>query len=575
MKHPTQFLQSELDQVLDLLDQPFFLTLTAEERQSLKGNAQGLYKKLSAIESGFLTVGLFGGTGVGKSTLMNALAGSRVASISHRRPHTEKVLIYRHAEADPLPALALADVPWQEITHQADAIRQILVCDLPDYDSLVEEHRKRVLQFQEHLDVLVWVTSPEKYADGRFYELLQLVPKAKQNFYFVLNKVDILFHGQSVETGYEQMARVLESFQEHIRESGITEPLIYALAAEKALNSDHLAPWNQFPAFRQHIFQQRDVKQVTAIKAANLDVEVQELLSAFHKEVLNLETFEQTLEDVAKEWKEKYASWLRAGDQKIDRWLGRHITQETLSHQSDPSCLIGPSHTVAVFVQEWQKRFSKEKNLLSSLPHFALPEEIAISFQRQLEWLQNRINHRMLRKNLPPSFREPLQGVVDVSRALQEVEERFSHVLTLHLGKPRLPSFWTFRGLQVLTYVLLFAFLLFAIGGEAAWRKLLDDPGATSVLHLLVAGIDTLFSAKGLAALGSYALLNLFLAIRFLNRYKKLLRYATEKMIESLRVELSKVWEEELNTILEDLNRLKKDIRSQISTISAIKQQRQ
>ena len=575
MKHPTQFLQSELDQVLDLLDQPFFLTLTPEERQSLKGNAQGLHKKLSAIESGFLTVGLFGGTGVGKSTLMNALAGSRIASVSHRRPHTEKVLIYRHAQADPLPALALTDVPWQEITHQADAIRQILVCDLPDYDSIMDEHRQRVLQFQEHLDVLVWVTSPEKYADGRFYEFLQRVPKAKQNFYFVLNKVDILFHGQSLETGYEQMTRVLESFQEHILGSGIAEPLIYAVAAEKALNSDHLAPWNQFPAFRQHIFQQRDVKQVMAIKAANLEVEVQDLVSAFHKEVLNLETFEQTLEDVAKEWKEKHTSWLQAGRDKIDPWLRKHITQETLSCQNDPSCLIGPSRSLAAFVQEWQKRFTMEKNPLLRLPHFALPEEIAVSLEKQLEWLQNRIDHRMLRKNLPFSFREPLQGVVDVSRALQEVEERFSHVLTLHLGKPRLPSFWTFRGLQVLTYVLLFAFLLFAIGGEAAWRKVLDDPGAASILHLLVAGIDTLFSTKGLAALGSYALLNLFFAIRFLNRYKRLGRYAIEKIIETLKVELSKVWEEELNSILEDLKRLKTDIRSQISTISAIKQQRQ
>jgi hypothetical protein len=122
--------------------------------------------------------------------------------------------------------------------------------------------------------------------------------------------------------------------------------------------------------------------------------------------------------------------------------------------------------------------------------------------------------------------------------------------------------------------VLLFAFLLFAMGGKAAWLKVLDNPGAASILHLLVAGIDTLFSTKGLAALGSYALLNLFFAIRFLNRYKRLGRYRIEKIIETLKVELSKVWEEELNSVLEDLNRIKADIRSQISTISAIKQDR-
>ena len=126
------------------------------------------------------------------------------------------------------------------------------------------DHRQYVIRFLERLDVLIWVTSPEKYADGRFYEFLQMVPKAEQNFYFVLNKADLFFQSKSLENGYEQLASVTSRFQEHIKANGIHGPLIFAISAQGALDSDQLPPWNQLAAFRHEIFQQRNIKQVAA-----------------------------------------------------------------------------------------------------------------------------------------------------------------------------------------------------------------------------------------------------------------------------------------------------------------------
>jgi GTP-binding protein EngB required for normal cell division len=571
MKHSGQLLQHELGQVLDLLDRPLFFSLTAEDRESLRMEAQKLIQKLSDIEGRFLTVGLLGGTGVGKSTLMNALAGSEIASTSHRRPHTDKILVYRHLTASPLPALTLADIPWHEVTHRVDTIQQILLCDLPDFDSLMGEHREHVLRFLEHLDVLVWVTSPEKYADGRFYEFLQLVPKAAQNFNFSLNKVDILFHGESQETGYEQMARIVRSFQEHIREAGIPEPFVYTLAAEEVLNSDRLAHWNQFLSFKQHIFQQRDVKQVKAIKAANLDVEVRQLVSGFEKQMLNLRAFEQILQDSAKEVVERRKSWVQAGEESIDVWVRKCLTNEIVSQQSNPSSvLVGPGYTLAAFFQQWEKRFPDAPETPPGLSSPNLPEDIAVFFRRRLEWIEDRVSHRILQQNLPSAFRDRLGEFVDVSRTVENIGEGFSHVLALRAAKPSLPSFWGFRGFQFLTYALLFLFLLLTIGGEAAWREVLERPGITSVFYLLLAGIHTLFSAKGLAALGSYALLNLFFAVHFFHRYKKRMRRMTEKIAASLKVELAKVWEEELKSVSGRLDKLSTDIQAQISETSAL-----
>jgi len=568
MKHPSQLLHDELNQILDLLDRPSFFSIAPEERESLRVETQKLSERLSDVEGRFLTIGLLGGTGVGKSTLMNALAGSAIASTSHRRPHTDKVLVYRHAGANPLPAQTIADMPWHEITHQVNTIQQILLCDLPDFDSLMGEHREHVLRFLEHLDVLVWVTSPEKYADGRFYEFLNLVPKAVQNFYFLLNKVDLLFHGQSQETGYEQMASIVKSFQKHIRESSIPDPFVYTIAAQEALNSDQLAHWNQFPSFRQQIFQQRDMKQVKAIKAANIDVEARQLLSAFKKEVLNLKAFEQILEDSLEELEEKRDAWAQAGVEGIDGWLRRRVSKEIVSHQSNPSsALVGPGSVLASLFQQWQERFADESEISPALAGPDLPEEAAVSFRGRLESMEDSISHQMLQKNLPSAFRDRLGEVLDASRTVRNVGEGFSRALPRPVAKP---SFWAFRGLQFFTYTLLFVFLLLVIGGEAPWRDVVGRPGPTSVFYLLLSAIHTVFSAKGLAALGSYALLNVFFAIHFFQRYKKVMQRMTERVTASLKVELVKVWEEELKSVSGRLEKLKTDIQSQVSEISAL-----
>ena len=570
MKHPSQLLQKELNQALDLLEKPFFLSLTAEEKESLRVETQKLSQKLSEIEGRFLTIGLLGGTGAGKSTLMNALAGSPIASTSHRRPHTDKVLVYRHAAANPLPTQAMADMPWQEITHQVSTMEQILLCDLPDFDSLMGEHRQHVLSFLEHLDVLVWVTSPEKYADGRFYEFLRLVPKAAQNFYFLLNKVDLLFRDETRETGYEQMARIVKSFQDHITKSGIAGPFIYTLAAKEAVNSDQLAHWNQFPSFRQQIFQQRDMKQVKAIKAANIDVEARQLLSALTREVLNLKAFDQTLEGALGELKERRGAWVQADMHNIDDWLRWRVTKEIVFHQSNPSSvLVGPGSVLASLFQQWHPRSAEESETPQVLPNPDLPEQVAVSFRRRLEWVEDRISHQIIQKNLPPAFHNRLGEALDVSRTMANVGQGFFRALSRPMAKP---SFWPFRGLQFLVYGLLFVFLLLVIGGEAPWRDVVGRPGPTSVFYLLLAAIHTIFSTKGLAALGSYALLNLFFAIHFFQRYKKCMRRMTERITASLKVELGKVWGEELKSVSGRLAQLRADILSQITEISALQQ---
>jgi membrane protein implicated in regulation of membrane protease activity len=160
-----------------------------------------------------------------------------------------------------------------------------------------------------------------------------------------------------------------------------------------------------------------------------------------------------------------------------------------------------------------------------------------------------------------------------VGKISNDLKEQFSHVVALRVADPSLPSFWGFKALQYLTYFLLLGFFLLVMGGEAAWRGVLDAPGGESVLRLLLSTIQTLFSTKGLAALASYALLNLFFAFRFYRRYRRLLHRAAKKILDRMSTELLEKWEEKLDFMLDRLNALKEDILYQISAIPVLEKE--
>jgi len=290
--------------------------------------------------------------------------------------------------------------------------------------------------------------------------------------------------------------------------------------------------------------------------------------------MLNLESFQKVLEGSVSEVEAKRAEWLEGGQETIDLWLEKHIKPDILSYRADPACLVGPGYGLATLHQQWQQRFAGERGFSRDPSSLIIPEDMALPFRRRLEWLEDRLHHQILRQNLPASFQEQLHEILDIAKTFEDLKERFSHIVALRFAQPSLPRFWGFRALQSLTYLLLLAFFLLAVGGETAWLAVLEAPGWASVFGLLVSGIDTLFSPRGLAALGSYGLLNLFFAFRFYGRYKKLSRYRAQQVIKSLKAELGKVWEENLDAVVNDLNRFKDGIRSQISGISALKEKR-
>ncbi len=139
---------------------------------------------------------LVGGTGVGKSSLLNALAGSAVSNASARRPTTAHPLAWvpRSSRPDLAGLLGWLGIPDDEVRDHDDvAMGSVAILDLPDLDSVELAHRERVEAILPRVDAVVWVTDPEKYHDAILHDdfLAEWLPRLERQV-VVLNKTDRL-----------------------------------------------------------------------------------------------------------------------------------------------------------------------------------------------------------------------------------------------------------------------------------------------------------------------------------------------------------------------------------------------
>ncbi|HEV2295527.1 MAG TPA: GTPase domain-containing protein [Tepidisphaeraceae bacterium] len=149
----------------------------------------------TVADEGFYLVGLIGGKEVGKSALVNALAGQIIAESTSYGRGTEAVLAYAHvSQADAVTELLRREVPgkFRVITHELPHLTRQVLLDLPDIDSHYADHIEVTRRMLRHMLFPVWIQSVEKYADRQPQQLLAAVAAGNDpaNFIFVLNKAD-------------------------------------------------------------------------------------------------------------------------------------------------------------------------------------------------------------------------------------------------------------------------------------------------------------------------------------------------------------------------------------------------
>ncbi|MDP9143354.1 MAG: 50S ribosome-binding GTPase, partial [Actinomycetota bacterium] len=136
---------------------------------------------------------LVGGTGVGKSSILNALAGEDVSPARALRPTTEKPLAWVASDAreELRPLLDWLGVE-RVVGHDRNDLSRVAILDLPDVDSVRLEHRATVDALLPRIDAVAWVVDPEKYDDERLHDYLRRLAPHAERMRFVFNKSDRL-----------------------------------------------------------------------------------------------------------------------------------------------------------------------------------------------------------------------------------------------------------------------------------------------------------------------------------------------------------------------------------------------
>ena len=165
-----------------------------------------------------LIVAFMGGTGVGKSSLLNRLAGKAIAKAGVVRPTSREVTLFHHncITIQQLPNLLPLDAT-NICQHSDDLNKNIVWIDMPDFDSTESSNKQLVLQWLPYIDVLIYVVSPERYKDQKAWQLL-LSEGAQHAWLFVFNQWD---KGQQ-----EQYF----DFAQQLHKAGFVKPIIYKTA---------------------------------------------------------------------------------------------------------------------------------------------------------------------------------------------------------------------------------------------------------------------------------------------------------------------------------------------------------
>jgi len=151
-----------------------------------------------ALSAEHTVVGFFGATGSGKTSLFNAVVGEDLGKAAARRPTTSSPLaaIWEPAGSEELLGWLGVEDRRERPGEFAPNAGPLILLDLPDFDSVELSNREIATRLAGQVDVLVWVSDPEKYADSVIHDQF-IRPHATHSevTLAVLNKADLLSPG--------------------------------------------------------------------------------------------------------------------------------------------------------------------------------------------------------------------------------------------------------------------------------------------------------------------------------------------------------------------------------------------
>ena len=255
-------LEAALERLLETIKTPRALVLFAQDRVVLEQAVARARAQLLGSPEAVLTVVLAGGTGAGKSTLINALAGAAIAETSPLRPTTTRPCVYHHRDVAPssLPVALAAEAIF--VPHNHAPLRSKVIVDTPDLDSFATHHRAATRALLKAAGLVLYVFTPQNYRDERTWAVLR-EEKHFSACAAVLNKVDLV-------TPVELEA-ITEDLHRAFARLGLPEIRMFRTVAIAHRSGDTAAEWvptagaDDLAALRAFVEQELQSSDVTRL----------------------------------------------------------------------------------------------------------------------------------------------------------------------------------------------------------------------------------------------------------------------------------------------------------------------
>jgi hypothetical protein len=257
-----QAVEAALERLLETIKTPRALLLRAEDRVVLEQAVGRVRAQLLGSPEPVLTVVLAGGTGAGKSALINALAQATIAEVSPLRPTTTRPCVYHHHDvaAGSLPIELTTEAVF--IPHNRASLRSKVIVDTPDLDSFATSHRAATRALLKAAGLVLYVFSPQNYRDERTWSVLR-EEKRFSACAAVLNKVDLV--------APEEIEAITEDLRRGFAHLGLPEIRMFRTVARAHMSEDDDA--TQTPsagaddlvalgAFLEHELQRSDIARL-------------------------------------------------------------------------------------------------------------------------------------------------------------------------------------------------------------------------------------------------------------------------------------------------------------------------
>lgn len=189
-----------------------------------------------ALSRAHTLVAIAGGTGGGKSSLFNALAGGELSPVGVRRPTTgaayacvwgpatEAAPMLDWLRVPPDHRFTRERAPGADPAAAKDDLRGLVLLDLPDFDSVEGEHAVEVERLLALVDLVVWVVDPQKYADRVLHErYLRRFRRHRDVTMLALNQADLL--------GDADVVRLLADLRDLLAADGLPDVPVLATSA--------------------------------------------------------------------------------------------------------------------------------------------------------------------------------------------------------------------------------------------------------------------------------------------------------------------------------------------------------